>query len=190
MIASKPSRTRRGSNLIEIMLIMPVMFIVTVQVTIAIRNIFQLSSIAKHRSHAVVQISALERAMRHDAHRAIRATTTFDPETKRPVLRFDFGSDHTVDYRAKKNGIVRTLVKEQKTASSEVYDLFDSMHFEFRLEESQPHWVVISAYRMGPRQTTQGRLEMHLKIRVGRQYGGVEENRLFTVQSRSETTRP
>jgi hypothetical protein len=162
--------TRLGTNLVEMVLILPVLCIVLVQVTMVIRSIFHLSSIASKRSHVSHQISKLERALRQDAHQASRASWVPRTSPSMSRLRFDGVSGNYVEYIVKKNGLVRTAVNGQGKRSQENFDLFDSMNVVVDIQESEPLSVAVSLYRVPPSSAEQGRLEMHVMSTIGRHF--------------------
>ncbi|MEQ1829610.1 MAG: hypothetical protein ABL921_26850 [Pirellula sp.] len=149
-------------------LILPVVCLVLVQVTMVIRNVFQLSSIAKQRSQASLQIGKFERMLRHDAHQSTRARWVEKTSSHSAALRMDGIDGRLVEYRIKKNGLVRIATTDRGTRSIEDFELFDAMKVVVEIEESDLPSIVVSLYRVIPGSTDRGRLELRIESAIGR----------------------
>jgi type II secretory pathway component PulJ len=164
------ARKRYGSNLIELVLVMPAMCIVLVQTTMVLRQVFRINSIAKHRSEAALHLTKLERMLRQDAHRALRAQVIAKTEKRAQVMRLDGSGEDTVEYEFQKQGIVRIAWSSDANRSVERFELYDAMRADITLDVDRdlPSRVMIDLFRELPDDSRKGRLEMHVEVFVGR----------------------
>jgi hypothetical protein len=172
MIRHHSDHIRRGAHLIELVLILPVLCMVLVQVTMVIRNVLHLSNMAKHRSHASLQISKLERALRQDAHEAVQARWVEETASQSAGFRMEGVEGRYVEYQIKKRGLVRIAVTEQGKRKAENFDLFDAMETVVDIDQSSSPSIAVSLYRVvpGPNASAEdrGRLELLVESAIGR----------------------
>jgi hypothetical protein len=162
---------RSGSNLIELVLTLPVLCMVLVQTTMIIRHVFQLTTIAKNRTHATLNVSRLERMLREDIHQASAANLLEGNAGQPKGFQLDYSDGGKIEYRIHRKGFTRVAWRDNGKSSVEELTLFDAMQVDVQIIPTKLPIVVVSMFRIVAGVKELGRLELQVESVVGKLEG-------------------